>query len=340
MDKYKDRDWLYGQKIEANKSVRVIAQECGVDDSTISKWLRRFNIEYRIIRSTFILTCADCGSKYQNKGRKPSKDGKFRCNKCQRRRQNSKPKNKEKQKRYRKSKAGRDKTKAWQLKHLYGLTLEDYEKLLEAQKGVCAICKKSYRDGGRNLSVDHNHISGKVRGLLCDSCNRAIGVFKDDILTLQNAIVYLIRSEEDKSWDRYFINIAALVSTRSKDPSTQVGAVLVKENIILSTGYNGFPRGCDDAKLERYDRPLKYDWTVHAEENSLLNACRQGLSTVGSTLYVTPMRPCFKCARAIVQCGVKRVVCQALFSNERWDKDFMTSSQIIAEGGVEYVEVK
>jgi dCMP deaminase len=226
------------------------------------------------------------------------------------------------------------------MKNTYGITSDDYEMALVMQKGVCAICKTNTSgDKGKRLSVDHNHTTGKFRGLLCDRCNRAIGLFKDDFKTLQNAIVYLIRSSADTSWDRYFISVAALVSTRSKDPSSQVGAVLVKDNTIITTGYNGFPRGCDDTNQERYKRPLKYSWMVHAEENALLNAGRQGVSTQGTTLYVTPFRPCYKCARAIVQCGVRKVVCQNIHTDEAWEKEFLVSREMFAETGIEYTEL-
>ena len=75
----------------------------------------------------------------------------------------------------------------------FGLTLEDYELLLKNQNGVCAICKN--RESSKmtsNLSVDHSHETGKVRGLLCARCNAGLGLLKDDIGCLQNAISYLI----------------------------------------------------------------------------------------------------------------------------------------------------
>lgn len=337
--KYTNKDWLYQQKIEKNRHVIDIAKECNVSSSVISRWLGRYEITYKIHRRTFVLTCADCGGFYNSKGRKKSKDGKFRCKECYIK---VHPLNREYHKAYRKNHpldaAGKIKAKDSSLRCKYGLTIQDYNQLCESQKGVCSICKKKNLHN-RSLSVDHNHTTSKIRGLLCDKCNRAIGVFNDDIKLLQNALIYLSRNEEDKSWDKYFISIASLVSTRSKDPSTQVGAVLVKDNVIISTGYNGFARGCNDSVLERYDRPLKYDWMVHAEENAIINSCREGVKTLGATLYVTPMRPCYKCARAIIQSGVKRVVCQYLFSDENWDKEFETSKQMFHESQVEYLEI-
>lgn len=77
-----------------------------------------------------------------------------------------------------------------ELKRLYGIDIENYLKILENQNGVCAICKKECKTKSR-LSVDHNHETGMVRGLLCNRCNRAIGMFEDNPEILRSAIRYL-----------------------------------------------------------------------------------------------------------------------------------------------------
>ena len=82
------------------------------------------------------------------------------------------------------------------LKRKYKITEEDYKQMYEQQKGCCAICQKQIEF--RKLCVDHSHETNKVRGLLCKSCNLAIGSFKDDILLLENAINYLRRYENEK----------------------------------------------------------------------------------------------------------------------------------------------
>ena len=82
------------------------------------------------------------------------------------------------------------------LKRKYKITEEDYKKMYEQQKGCCAICQKQIEF--RKLCVDHSHKSNKVRGLLCTSCNLALGSFKDDILLLENAINYLRRYKNEK----------------------------------------------------------------------------------------------------------------------------------------------
>lgn len=73
----------------------------------------------------------------------------------------------------------------------YGLTLEDYDKLFKEQNGCCAICETHQSELKHSLSVDHNHETNKIRGLLCNNCNRSIGLLKDDIEVLEKAIVYL-----------------------------------------------------------------------------------------------------------------------------------------------------
>ena len=107
------------------------------------------------------------------------------------------------------------------------------------------------------------------------------------------------------SWDEYFMGIALLAAQRSKDPSTQVGACIVSsDNIIISTGYNGMPKGCSDDEYpwNRDGVDNKYPYVVHAELNAILNA--HGRSLVGSKLYVT-LFPCNECAKAIIQSGIK-----------------------------------
>ena len=112
------------------------------------------------------------------------------------------------------------------------------------------------------------------------------------------------------SWDEYFMGVALLAAERSKDPSTQVGACIVDENNrILSTGYNGFPRGCSD-DIFPWNRneaagETKYPFVVHAELNAILNT--RGKSLVGSKVYVG-LFPCHECAKAIIQAGIKEVI--------------------------------
>ncbi|HIR03777.1 MAG TPA: dCMP deaminase family protein [Candidatus Scatovicinus merdipullorum] len=118
------------------------------------------------------------------------------------------------------------------------------------------------------------------------------------------------------SWDEFFMGTALLCAQRSKDPNTQVGACIVSgetpfstPHIILATGYNGLPRGCDDDAFP-WERTgalcdTKYAYVLCAELNAILNA--QGRNLNGATLYVT-LFPCNQCAKAIIQAGIRAVV--------------------------------
>lgn len=89
-----------------------------------------------------------------------------------------------------------DRHKNYSLKNAFGITLDDFKILLEVQRGVCAVCEQKethkHQNGKvKNLSVDHNHDTGEIRGLLCFHCNSAIGKFNDSVVLLQRAIDYL-----------------------------------------------------------------------------------------------------------------------------------------------------
>ena len=109
------------------------------------------------------------------------------------------------------------------------------------------------------------------------------------------------------SWDEYFMGVAMLAAQRSKDPNTQVGACIVsKDNIIISTGYNGMPKGCSDDEFpwNRDGAETKYPFVVHAELNAILNA--NGRDLRNSKIYVA-LFPCNECAKAIIQSGIREI---------------------------------
>lgn len=85
------------------------------------------------------------------------------------------------------------KAKGYQLKHEFGLSIEQYKLLLYIQDNKCAICKRNESEFTKKLSVDHDHSTNKIRGLLCGNCNRAIGLFKEDKEVISKAIDYLER---------------------------------------------------------------------------------------------------------------------------------------------------
>lgn len=140
------------------------------------------------------------------------------------------------------------------------------------------------------------------------------------------------------NWTEYFLGIAEQIKLKSKDQSTQIGAVVVGEGRnILSTGYNSFPRGLDDSLQERQERPEKYFWIEHAERNAIYNAALEGVSLKNSTIYLTSGLPCMDCARGIVNSGIKTVWCKRVCTTknkEKWEESQMKSLQLLNECGI------
>ncbi len=136
-------------------------------------------------------------------------------------------------------------------------------------------------------------------------------------------------------WDLRFIELAKHIATWSKDPSTQVGCVVVGEDReIRSTGFNGLPRGIEDTAERLSNRELKYPLICHAEENAIMHAARIGVSLKGCSAYVT-WPPCTRCARSLVQAGIREVIYPALLDiPERWQADFELSLGLLREARV------
>lgn len=151
-----------------------------------------------------------------------------------------------------------------------------------------------------------------------------------------------------KPWDEYFIDIAYAVASRSKDPSTQVGAVLVRDRRIISTGYNGFPPEVDDKDPKNWERENKYNLIVHAEENAIKFAaesdwCFADDHIYGTlddyTLYVT-LHPCVECAAMIVRYMIPRVV--YAYEDPRWKDSFDKAKELLSAANIkcEKLEIK
>lgn len=136
-------------------------------------------------------------------------------------------------------------------------------------------------------------------------------------------------------WDKRFIDLADHIARWSKDPSTQVGCVVVgPDREIRSTGFNGFPRGIEDTAERLDDREQKYPLVCHAEENAIMHAARIGVALKGCVAYVT-WPPCTRCARSLIQAGVREVIFPAgLEIPDRWEEDFRLSGVMFAEAGV------
>lgn len=138
------------------------------------------------------------------------------------------------------------------------------------------------------------------------------------------------------NWDRRFLSDAKHHSSHSKDPSSKIGAVFVKNNNILSIGWNGFPRGIEDSDERLNNRELKYKYIVHAEMNGIYNATHNGVCLADSTLYAYGLPVCDKCALGIIQVGVKRIVMQYDEIPERWKDSFDLAREMFGEAGILY----
>lgn len=122
------------------------------------------------------------------------------------------------------------------------------------------------------------------------------------------------------NWVEYFLGIAEQVKLKSKDESTQIGAVIVgQDNEILSTGYNSFPRGLRDDKEERQVRPEKYFFMVHAESNAIVNSARIGISIKNSKMFLTCGIPCAECAKLIINSGITDIFCKRTENDVKGD---------------------
>lgn len=139
-------------------------------------------------------------------------------------------------------------------------------------------------------------------------------------------------------WDRRFLRRAELAAECSKDPSTKVGAVIVRPNLTTAgDGYNGFPRGMVDNSELYADRETKLSRTLHAELNAVLNSYG---SVEGCTIYVTHP-PCTTCALVIIQSGIERVVTKKPTEDflSRWGDQYEKVKGFFAEVEIEVVEI-
>lgn len=146
-----------------------------------------------------------------------------------------------------------------------------------------------------------------------------------------------MKRQDYLSWDEYFMSVAILSAERSKDPGTQVGSCIVNpENRIVSVGYNGMPRGCEDDEYpwEREGAMLdtKYAFVCHAELNAILNAAFADLR--GCRIYTT-LFPCNECTKAIIQKGITEIV---YLSDKYADTDGVRASKkMLDSAGVRYI---
>lgn len=161
---------------------------------------------------------------------------------------------------------------------------------------------------------------------------------EEDILLLIDP-----QTDRQRKWDRRYMQMARLVSTWSKDPSSKIGSVAVgKFGQILSTGYNGFPRSIEDLPERLEDRDTKLSLVVHAELNTVFNAGLVGVSLLGSTVYVYGLPTCSDCAKGLIQAGVVRVVVDAgrIKVSDRWAESWSRSLKMFEEARVRITELE
>ncbi len=136
-------------------------------------------------------------------------------------------------------------------------------------------------------------------------------------------------------WDNRFLQLAKHISEWSKDPSTQVGCVVVgPDRELRSTGFNGLPRGIEDNEQRLNNREIKYPLICHAEENAIMHAARIGMSLKDCTAYVT-WPPCTRCARSLIQAGISTIVYpKDIEIPDRWMEDFNLSLNMLKEANI------
>ena len=142
-------------------------------------------------------------------------------------------------------------------------------------------------------------------------------------------------------WNLRFMKMAdEVVAQWSKDRSRKVGAVIVNDREIITTGFNGMARGVNDDIDSRHERPEKYHWFIHAESNAIINAARQGKSTLNCDIYVN-LFPCDTCAGFIVQAGIKRIFVDKKpdLNDPKFGEAFKRAEIIFNEGGVEVIYI-
>lgn len=146
--------------------------------------------------------------------------------------------------------------------------------------------------------------------------------------------------KDEISWDQYHYEDTKRVARKAKDPSRKTGAIAVRDNVRLMSGFCGFPKGVNDRIAERYAREVKNFYTIHAEANVVALSARKGVSLEGATLY-SNLHPCYSCANAIIQAGIVRVVCKRLPPNPLRNEiyRFDLAREVMLEAGLEICEI-
>ena len=114
------------------------------------------------------------------------------------------------------------------------------------------------------------------------------------------------------TWDEYFISLTLLLASRSPSERLKVGSVIVKDNRIISAGYNGFPASTPHISLMKNGHEIN---TIHSEINAICDAAKRGVSIEDSTIYINYF-PCIHCAKSIISSGIKNVIYYKNYRND------------------------
>ena len=167
--------------------------------------------------------------------------------------------------------------------------------------------------------------------------NEEVRVLGRESITKLNELTK--KATRQEKWDLRFLELATIYGSWSKDPSSKVGAVIADDNLQVSQGYNGFPKGCDDDPAIYADRERKYLRIIHAERNALHYSNRDNHK--GCTMYCT-LPSCCQCTGDIITAGIKRLVYYEPPTQFaiRWTASIKEATKMCKEAGVEIVIYK
>lgn len=149
-------------------------------------------------------------------------------------------------------------------------------------------------------------------------------------------------TKSETNWRTHLFKDVYHWASKSKDPRTKIGAILVHwgEHDPIAFGYNGFPRRINDEVLERWERPEKYFWVCHAEQNAIWNCAKKGRATEG-TFMLTQGIPCADCTKGLIQAGIARIIVHAQwqakeleFDWKKWNESSERSKIMLSEVGI------
>ena len=162
---------------------------------------------------------------------------------------------------------------------------------------------------------------GTVAARIASERARGCGAIKKRLDIMDDSVALLRRAR-------------VIGSGNSKDPITRVGCILVGSGGEVTRGWNSFPDNVDDTLPERWERPMKYEYCVHAELNAICKAAKTGVQLDG-TRCVVSLFPCPECCKALIQAGITEVVAfEPDLQDERWGRKWTFALQLLTEAGV------